>query len=245
MGKVDEYVRGRIISGEKLHFTLIDPDKSRNLDKLEKTAEEVKGYGTDLFLIGGSLGVTPEEADNTAKVLKRTGLPVVVFPGNVNCLTKYADAVLYMILMNSLDRYYLIDAQILAAPIVRKYGLETIPIGYVVVYGDTAVAHVGKVHPLPPSKPEIIVAYAMACEMLGFKYIYLEAGSGSERIVPPVYPKLVKEHTNLVVVTGGGVRTVEQAKALIKSGADVLVTGTIVEDNPAVLAEIIKVVKGF
>lgn len=243
MGKVDEYIRGRVSSGEKLHFTLIDPDKSRDLDKLEKLAEEVKGYGTDLFLIGGSLGVTPEEADNVAKVLRKTGLPVVVFPGNINCLTKHADAVLFMVLMNSLDRYYLIDAQILAAPIIRKYGLETIPTGYVVVYGDTAVAHVGKVYPLPPGKPEVIVAYAMACEMLGFKYIYLEAGSGSEKTIPPIYPRLVKEYTKLVVIAGGGIRTVEQAKVLVNNGVDVVVTGTIVEDNPTKLSEIIKVIK--
>jgi len=241
--KVHEYIVDKISSGEKIHFTLIDPDKSSEPDKLFKIAEEIKGYGSDAFLIGGSIGVTPEEADNTAKILRETGLPVIIFPGNLNCITRYADAILYMVLMNSMDTYYLMEAQVSAAPIVRKYGLETLPTGYVVVYGDTAVAHVGRIYPIPINKPEIMLAYGLAAEMLGMKYIYIEGGSGAQNTVPSSFPSIVKKYTSLIVIVGGGIKTPEKAVELAKAGADILVTGTIVEEKPEILGRIINSLK--
>lgn len=241
--KVHEYIINKISSGEKLHFTLIDPDKSSDFDKLGKLAEEIKSYGTDAFLIGGSLGVTPEEADNTAKILKETGVPVIIFPGNLNCITKYADAILFMILMNSIDNYYLIEAQVAASLIIRKYKLEVLPTAYIVIYSETAVGHVGRVYPIPTNKPEIIVAYALAAEMLGLKYIYLEAGSGASYHVPVEMPLLVKKHTKLITIVGGGIREPDIAFKLVKNGADIIVTGTIAEEKPEVVGKIIKAIK--
>lgn len=241
-GRVHEYIMDRISRGEKLHFTLIDPDRAEP-DRLEDTARKLVDAGTDAFLIGGSLAVTPEEAGETAKILKESGLPVIVFPGNINCLTPYADAVLYMILMNSLDPYYLIGAQVAAAPIIYKYKLETLPTGYIVVYNDTAVAHVGRIQPIPPNKPGIILAYALAAEMLGLQYIYLEAGSGSPRPVPQSYPEIVKKYTDLVVIVGGGIRSPLIASNMIKHGADIIVTGTIVEEDLERARNIIRAIK--
>ncbi|MCY0868773.1 MAG: geranylgeranylglyceryl/heptaprenylglyceryl phosphate synthase [Desulfurococcus sp.] len=244
-GRVFNYITGKIARGEKLHFTLIDPDKVADLERLEKLADEASSAGTDAFLIGGSIGVTPEEAGAAAEVLKKTGLPVIVFPGNLNCLTPKADAVLFMILMNTLEPYYLIQAQIQAAPIIRKYGLESIPTGYIVFNADTAVGHVGRVQSIPYSKPELAVAYALAAEMMGLKVLYLEAGSGAREPIPPVFPRLVKKYSNLVVTVGGGVRTPEIALELLKAGADIIVTGTIMEEEPVKGAEIVKAIKSF
>jgi len=243
VGRVHSYIINKLLNGEKLHFTLIDPDKTSDLDRLEKMAEAAKSYGTDAFLIGGSLGVTPEEADSVAKTLKSVGLPVIIFPGNLNCITRYADAIMFMTLMNSLDPYYVIGAQVAAAPIVKKYGLETLPTAYLVIYSGTSVAHVGRVNPVPSNKPEIVLAYAWAAEMLGMKYIYLEAGSGAPAHVPPIMPKLVKENTNLIVIVGGGIREPSTAADLAKAGADIIVTGTIVEEKLERLQLIIKEIK--
>lgn len=243
VGRVHEYITGKIARGEKLHFTLVDPDKPFTREGLEKTAKLMAEAGTDAFLIGGSIGVTPEEAGEAAGVLKETGLPVIVFPGNINCLTPRADAVLFMVLMNSNEPYYLMMAQVAAAPLVKKYGLEPLPTGYIVVYPDTAVSHMGRVQPIPVGKPEVVLAYALAGEMMGFKYIYLEAGSGSQQTVPPSFPAIVKKYTGLVTIVGGGIRSPEQAREMVKSGADVIVTGTIVEKDPELAVKIVKAVK--
>lgn len=245
MGKVSEYITSKLLQGEKLHFTLIDPDKAADLSSLEKVAEQLASAGTDAFLIGGSIGVTPEEASNVARILKKQGLPVIIFPGNLNCLTPEADAVLFMMLLNTLEPYYLIQAQVAAAPIIAKYKLETLPTGYLVVDQGTSVAHVGRIYPIPREKPEIVAAYAMAAEMLGLKYIYLEAGSGAVEPVPPSFPATVKKYTKLVVIVGGGIRSPETARTLVQAGADVVVTGTIVEKDVGASEKIIKAVKHY
>lgn len=243
LGKVHNYIENKLVSGEKLHFTLIDPEKTRDISKLEEISEKMIEAGTDAFLVGGSLGIVHEEADLVAQVLKKRGKPVILFPGNINCLTRYADAVLFMLLMNTLEPYYLTQIQVIAAPIIAKYGLETLPTGYIVVDQDTAVAHIGRIHPIPRNKPEIILAYAMAAQMLGLKYVYIEAGSGAQQPVPPEFPRIVKEHTNLVVIVGGGIRNPDTAKRLAEAGADIIVTGTIVEKDPELAARIIEAIK--
>ncbi len=239
--KVHKYITDLLSRGKKLHFTLIDPDKSDNIENISKTMVEA---GTDGFLIGGSLAVTPQEATETARILKEHGLPVIIFPGNINCLTPEADAILFMVLMNSLEPYFLMGAQVAGAPLVKKYGLEPLPTGYLVVYGSTAVAHVGRIMPIPENKPDIVAAYAMAAEMLGMKYFYIEAGSGAPKPVPYTFPRAAKNSTdNLVVIVGGGIRDPETARLMIDSGADIIVTGTIVEKDPIKAKKIIQAIK--
>ncbi|HID71584.1 MAG TPA: geranylgeranylglyceryl/heptaprenylglyceryl phosphate synthase, partial [Thermoplasmata archaeon] len=49
------------------------------------------------------------------------------------------------------------------------------------------------------------------------------------------------------LIVGGGIRTPEQAKIVAESGADIVVTGTVVEESGAsssLLSEIIRAVKG-
>lgn len=243
MTKVHEYITAKISNGEKLHFTLIDPERIRDLGELEKTANKMIESGTDAFLTGGSISITPSEIDFVVRVLKKYGLPVIIFPGNINCLTPSADAVLFMMLMNTLEPYYLVQIQVIAAPIIAKYHLETLPTGYIVIDQDTTVAHIGRIYPIPRNKPEIIAAYALAAEMFGMKYIYLEAGSGAQQPVPLEFPSIVKKYTNLVTITGGGIRSPDVAKKLARSGADIVVTGTIVEKDPELAGRIIRAIK--
>ena len=243
MGRVHEYIKSKLSSGEKLHFALIDPEKIVNLEELDTIASKLVEAGTDGFLVGGSLAITPEEANTITNILKRHGVPVIVFPGNINCLTPHADAVLFMTLMNTMEPYYLMQIQVIAAPLIAKYKLETLPTGYIIVDQDTTVAHIARAYPLPRNKPEIIIAYALAAEMLGLKYIYLEAGSGAKEPIPAEFPRVVKENTKLITIVGGGIRTPEIASNLASSGADIIVTGTIIEKDPKLAIDIIKAIK--
>jgi phosphoglycerol geranylgeranyltransferase len=82
--------------------------------------------------------------------------------------------------------------------------------------------------------------------MLGMNYIYLEAGSGAPRPVPPELVQVVKRALpSAVLIVGGGVRSPEVAVELAKAGADVIVTGNIVEDDLGKALEIIRAVKSF
>jgi len=57
----------------------------------------------------------------------------------------------------------------------------------------------------------------------------LEAGSGAPEPVPDRLIRAVHEAIGIPLIVGGGIRTPEAASAVSRAGADVVVTGTIVE----------------
>ena len=111
---VHNYIKKRLGNGEKLHFTLIDPDKVAGPTDLERIAEKLVGAGTDAFLVGGSVGVSESDVDEVVKELKNFGKPVILFPGNISGISRYADAILFMTLMNSDDPYFIVGAPVQA-----------------------------------------------------------------------------------------------------------------------------------
>ena len=56
---------------------------------------------------------------------KSVKIPIILFPNNITGITRYADAIWFMSLLNSCDPYFIIGAQVLGAPIIKKfnYGL--------------------------------------------------------------------------------------------------------------------------
>ncbi len=243
-GRVKEYIEGKLSSGKPLHFTLLDPDEITNPKATLSVAEKMADAGTDVFLLGGSLGVTEHDLDAVIDVLEPLGLPIVLFPGNINGISMKADAILFMSLLNSDDPYYIIGAQVQGAPIIRRYRLEALPTAYLIVGHGGAAGYVGKARPLPLDKPEITVAYATAAEMLGMRYIYLEAGSGAPTPVPSKIVRAVKEAvSDARILVGGGIRSPEDAVKAARAGADIIVTGTVVEEDPGRAVSIVRAIK--
>ena len=233
--KVSNYLQKKKENNELVHFTLIDPEKAiNNLEVLRKTVRALEDAGTDCFLVGGSTGISQLDVDVVVKTIKEESkLPVILFPGNVSGISKYADAILFMSLLNSDDPYFLIGAQVLGAPIVKRYQLEPLPTAYIIIGYGGAAGYIGRARPIPYDRPEIGAAYALAASMLGMKYIYFEAGSGSPKPVPLDFIKytrrLVEEDVFLIV--GGGLRDLEYIIRLHELGANGVVTGTVVEEN--------------
>jgi len=231
----------------RLHFTLIDPDKvsPREAEEIARIAVEA---GSDFILVGGSLGVSPENTDAVVDAVKSVGVPVIIFPGALNNVSRKADAAFFLTILNSDDPYYHGIAQVQGAMIVLHHGLEPIPTCYVIVgYGGTAGFMV-RARPIPYEKPELVAAHALACSMMGSRIVYLEAGSGAPRPVPPEAIAMSKKLIEMagleaLVIVGGGVRDGDTARLLAKAGADGLVTGTIAEENPRKLFEIVKAFK--
>lgn len=243
-GRVAKYIQDKLSENGFLHASLIDPDKTRG-DVAETIGSMMREAGTDLFLVGGSMGVTEEVVDNVVEGLSKAGLPIVLFPGNISGLSRKADAILFMSLLNSINPYYIIGAQMQAAPLVKKYGLEVLPTGYLIIGYGGAAAHVGYATPIPWDMEDVAGAYALAATFLGMRYIYLEAGSGSPQVVPPKMVSHVKKVTEgaAVIITGGGVKSPEVALELVKSGADIVVTGTILERDMDSAVTLVKSIK--
>ena len=78
-----------------------------------------------------------------------------------------------MSLLNSVDPYFLMGAQILGAPLVKKYALEPLSMGYIIVGEGGTAGIVGKAISVPYSKPELAAAHALAGQYLGMRFIYL------------------------------------------------------------------------
>jgi phosphoglycerol geranylgeranyltransferase len=244
-GKVERYLLDCIRRDGAAHLTLIDPEKVTVASAVHTTAT-VERCSTAAIMIGGSTSISTTHLDNVIKAIKKTvKLPVILFPNNITGISKYADAVWFMSLINSLDPYFLIGAQILGAPMVKKYALEAIPLGYIVVGEGGTAGIVGRAAPIPYSKPELAVAHALAAQYLGMRFIYLEGGSGARKPVPPEMIGMVKNQLSVPLIVGGGIKTGEQVKKAISAGADVIVTGTAIEQDgsPYKIRELIENVR--
>ncbi len=213
-----------------LFIGVIDPDVG--IERNVHLARVFDEGGADVLFVGGSSGITRTELDELVRRIKEeTTLPVVLFPGNAQMLTKFADAVLFMSLMNSDDPYWITGAPVLAAPLVEQMGLEPIPTAYLVVEPGMAVGWVGRARLLRRDKPYIGLAYALAAQYLGKELIIFDAGSGAPEPVPPEYIARITPHVNIPIFAAGGIRTLSQARLLVKAGAKGLQIGTVVEQG--------------
>jgi phosphoglycerol geranylgeranyltransferase len=228
-GRIEKYLLEKIQAEGPIHLTLIDPEKVTP-EQAAKISENSQASGTAAIMIGGSTFVSQAHLDEVLKAIRgAVKLPTILFPNNVSGISKYADAMFFMSLINSVDPYFLVGAQVLGAPLARKFKLEPISMGYIIVGDGGTAAIVGKAIPIPYNKPELVAAHALAAEYLGMRFIYLEGGSGAKNPVPPEMIQVVKSVINAKLIVGGGIKTKEQAMTAAAAGADIIVTGNVVE----------------
>ena len=233
IGEVERYLMEKIRMNGAIHITLIDPDK-REIDFIKKIME-AKIAGTTAIMIGGSVGISEKMLDELIlNIKKKVELPIILFPGNVTGISKYADAIWFMSLLNSSNTYYIIDAQAQGSLIIKRYGLEAIPMGYIIVGEGGAAGYIGQARRIPYDHPEIVAMYALAGELLGMRFIYLEAGSGADKPIPVDLIRFVKKVCSVPLIVGGGIKNAEQAKTAVKAGANVIVTGTMIEQEDVI-----------
>lgn len=230
-GAVERYILKRIKEEGAIHLTLIDPEEvtAPHASRVAKKAERCK---TAAIMVGGSTSTSTSHLDSVIKAVKHAvGIPIILFPNNVTGISKYADAIWFMSLLNSLDPYFLTGAQVLGAPLVKKHGLEALPLGYIIVGKGGAAGIVGRAVPIPFTKPEVAAAHALAAQYFGMRFAYLEAGSGASQPVPPTMIRIVKHSINIPLIVGGGIRNSKQAETVVAAGADIVVTGNVIEET--------------
>ena len=246
LGPIERYLLEKIKSDGTIHMTLIDPEKV-TVDAAVKVALSSKNSGTAAIMIGGSTFVSQTHLDEVVKAIKDVvNLPTILFPNNVTGISSHADAIWFMSLLNSVDPYFLIGAQILGAPLVKKFKIEPLSMGYVIVGEGGTAGIVGKAITVPYNKPELAAIHALAGQYLGMHFIYLEGGSGASNPVPPEMIYASKKLIEVPLIVGGGIKTKEQAIAAASAGADVIVTGNLTESSDANerISQIISAIKG-
>jgi phosphoglycerol geranylgeranyltransferase len=248
MTGLKDYLFERMEKGT-IHMTLLDPDPAKmSPAQAAEIAVKLKEAGTDAFMLGGSTGVTSENLGATAKAVKEaTGLPTIYFPSSPKAISPEVDGMFFMSILNSTDPLYISHGHAMVAPYVAKMHIETIPMAYIIIEPGMTVARVTKTACIPREDIDKAVGFALAAEYLGHQLIYLEAGSGADKPVPPEMIRAVKQAIHVPLIIGGGIRTPEAAKAAREAGADAIVTGTFVEQcsDEDVLTAVVHAAKGI
>ncbi len=227
-----DYLLNTISSKGAAYLVLLDPDKLTE-DKLFLFIRHCEKSGVDGFLVGGSLIINGEFENFIEKTKEITTLPVIIFPGEVNQICEYADAILYLSVVSGRNPEHLIGKHVLAAPIIKKKNVEPISTGYMIIESGavTTAEYISGSKPIPRNKPEIAAATALAAQYLGMKLIYLEAGSGALHSVPNEMVKAVTDYCDVPVIVGGGIKTPQSAREKVENGAKIIVTGNFFEDE--------------
>lgn len=228
--KIYNYLQDTIAKKGAAYLVLIDPDKLK-LDKAAEFAKHCEKSGVDGFLVGGSLMIEGNLFDCVEKIKSNCSIPVINFPGGTEQVTSNADALLYISLISGRNADQIIGKHILAAPTIKKLGIEPISTGYMLIESgkQTTAEYISNSKPIPRNKPEIAAATALAAEYLGMKLIYLEAGSGAELSVPNEMVNIVSQTCSIPVIVGGGIRDAQTAREKVQSGAKIIVTGNYFE----------------
>jgi phosphoglycerol geranylgeranyltransferase len=244
-GRVEKHLLDRIREDGCIHITLVDPDKVSGFDCATISHEAERG-GTAAIMVGGSTLAAKEDLDAAVQGIKeKVKVPVILFPNGPMGVSRHADAIWFMSLLNSQNTYYIVDAQVISAPLVKRYGLEALPMGYIIVGEGCVAGYIGQARPISYRHPELAMGYGLAAETLGMRFVYLEAGSGAREPVPPPMVSAVKKQLSVPLIVGGGIRSPEAASAASDAGADIIVTGTLVEEDSRVKEQIGAIVKAI
>ncbi|WP_299818595.1 geranylgeranylglyceryl/heptaprenylglyceryl phosphate synthase [uncultured Pontibacter sp.] len=234
------------ISGRKHFAVLLDPDNLNeasclNLLSLSET------HQVDFFFVGGSLITSKNQAAIIQLIKENSDIPVILFPSSSLHIDNQADGILLLSLISGRNPEFLIGQHVISAPILKASQLNIYPTGYMLVDTgrQTTASYMSGTTPIPHDKPAIAACTAMAGEMLGLKYMYLDGGSGAKEPVSSEMIAAVREAVDAPVIVGGGINTSQKAKAALDAGADVIVVGNHIEKNPGFLAEVSNLIASY
>ena len=230
MSRVENYINDELKKHKKICFALLD---SENFEDIAGVAKKVESLGASAILVGGSSAIDQLDLDKLVISIKSIiSIPVILFPGNVTGVSPNADAILFTSLLNSEDPYFISGAQALGALLVKKYNIEPLPTGYIIIGDNTTAWFIGRAKGIPFEKSNIAVMYSLAAQYLGMRFVYLEAGSGAKKNVSAEMISNVRKYYDGLLIVGGGIKDSLIAKELAEAGADILVVGTLLERDP-------------
>ncbi|OKL40755.1 geranylgeranylglyceryl/heptaprenylglyceryl phosphate synthase [Pontibacter flavimaris] len=232
--------------GRKHLAVLLDPDNLTEASCLHLIALS-ETHAVDFFFVGGSLITSQNQADIIALLKKHSHVPVILFPSSSQHIDTQADGILLLSLISGRNPEFLIGHHVISAPILKASRLQVYPTGYMLIDTgrQTTASYMSGTTPLPYDKPAIAACTAMAGELLGLRYIYMDGGSGAMKPVSAEMIAAVREAVELPIIVGGGIDTAEKASAALDAGADLIVVGNHIEKNPGFLAEVSSLVASY
>ena len=230
------------------HIILLDPD-DQTPEVAAARAVAAVSAGSRMVFVGGSTGTDDDNVHATVLAVQEalelcawnasqdSGLseddwkvPVVLFPAGAHALSPLADGITFMMLMNSLDRRFIINEQVTAALPLKEAGVSPLSMGYLVCAPGGAVGEVGKADLFHADDTDRVREYAACAEYFGFDLLYLEAGSGADTPISSNLIQAAREACDLTLLVGGGIRDGQAARRAVQAGADWVVTGSLTEE---------------
>lgn len=209
-------------------FLLLDPDRLQEKEYC-LLADACHECGVDGILVGSSLIMKVDfaHAVTSIRATAHPSVPVIIMPGSMGQIVPNADAVLFTSLLSGRNPAYLIEQQVHGAPLIKRYNLESIPTGYLLIESGrtSSVQYMSGSSPIPRTKHDIACAHALAAQYLGMKLVYLEAGSGAEFPVAPEMTEAVSGYIDIPLIVGGGLTRPEECAGRIAAGASFVVIG--------------------
>jgi len=233
-------------AGQKSLAVLLDPD---NLH--EHSCPDIirlcNQNSVDYIFVGGSLLTKSTQITLIRQIKQITAIPVILFPSHSLHIDPQADGILLLSLISGRNPEFLIGQHVLAAPLLKESKLAILPTGYILVDSgrQTTASYMSGTTPLPYDKPSIAASTALAGELLGMQFIYLDGGSGALHPVTSDMIQAVRKTISVPLIIGGGINTVQKASTALAAGADIIVVGNQVEKNPDFITEVANVVSEF
>ncbi len=240
-------IQKKIVNNEKLLAVLIDPDKVTNEANLLKLIHLCVECGVNNILVGGSLITSNHISHIITMIKEHCAIPVILFPGNFMHINPLADGILFLSLLSGRNPDLLIGQQVIAAPILKQHPqIEVISTGYLLVDSGapTTALYMSQSMPIPRDKTDIAVSTALAAQYLGFRLLYLDAGSGAQLPIDSLMIKKVKEAISMPLIVGGGLDSSDKISTALDAGADMIVLGNGIEKRPELLIEASALVDG-
>ena len=231
-------------ANRKMFALLIDPEKCSEewlCQVMSTVGNRQSALSNQLFIFVGGSQLKASIYNTVERIKQLTSLPVVMFPGDASQFADNVDALLFLSLVSGRNAKYLIEQHIEASRAIKSSGVECISTGYILVDGGklTAVERVSHTLPYPTTNPQLIADTALACQLLGHKMVYLEAGSGANRPVPQHIIAATRQSIDIPLIVGGGIKTPEQMMDAFSAGADLVVVGNHIESHPDTLASLL------
>jgi putative glycerol-1-phosphate prenyltransferase len=162
--------------------------------------------------------------------------PIISFCGGSYQISEQFDAFLIPFPLNTYDYNYFWTEILKNAILLSQKNVYIC--GYLLLSSKwTSSFIISKAYEISENE-DIILSFVKVCEIMKFSAIYLESGSGGKNYINFEILSKIRKWTNLPLIVGGGIRDIQTIEKIFEFGADYVVIGNYIEENPKFISEL-------
>jgi putative glycerol-1-phosphate prenyltransferase len=224
------------VRNHKKKIILIDPDKWK-LEDIDMISNYINNNENIAFVfLGGSIIKNFNFHKFLSNFKMKINKPIISFCGGSYQISEQFDAFLIPFPLNTYDyNYFWTEILKNAILLSQKY---IYIFGYLLLSSKwTSSFIISKAYEISENE-DIILSFVKVCEIMKFSAIYLESGSGGKNYINFEILSKIRKWTNLPLIVGGGIRDIQTIEKIFEFGADYVVIGNYIEENPKFISEL-------